>query len=151
MFPSNVEGLIFFILCSLPFNWLYIHSGIKEIKTEACQTTLVESLFLHKPTPYDLTRAICLIIHGIAGARQQDEALKAHFSLLAKLFMTAKAALLMDLTGLKEMIFVQSGVVKDVLASPTSAKVLEGASKSTINHTSVLKLSRLEISSRSCS
>ncbi|KJA21610.1 hypothetical protein HYPSUDRAFT_87850 [Hypholoma sublateritium FD-334 SS-4] len=109
----------------LPFNWLYIHSGITDIQTEACQTTLVESLFLHKPALYDLSRAICLIIHGIAGARQQDQALNAHFCLLAKLF-TAARALLMDLIGLKEMIFVQSAVVKDILVSPTSARVLEG-------------------------
>ncbi len=106
---------------------------------------------MHKPTLHDLTRAIYLVIHGIAGSRQQDKALKALFSLLAKLFIAAKAVLSADLTVLKEIIFIQSAVMKDILISPGSAVVLEGASASIIGRTFILKLNRIEISSWSCS
>lgn len=99
---------------------------------------------------HDLTRAICLVIHGIAGSRQQDAALKAHFTLLAKLFITAKAVLSADMAGLTEIIFIQSAVIKDILISPGSAVVLEGVSTSIIGRTFILKLNRIEVPSRSC-
>lgn len=120
-------------LFSLHFNWLYIHSGLQDITSEACQGVLIETLFSRNPTLVELTRAVCLLTHGISGARQQDEVLKAHFNLLARLFVTAKAVLPAE--NLKDIFFGQSAIIKDILMSPASSNVLEGV---VISHTTYI-------------
>ncbi|KAF8959548.1 ribosome 60S biogenesis N-terminal-domain-containing protein [Flammula alnicola] len=142
MLPSIVENLIpgqtdvwaaldlasaFSEYCrSFKFQWIYLHSGLQEIVNEHDQIVLSNSVFVQRPTLVDVTRAVYLVMHAVSAARQQDEVLKGHISLLARILKAASAVLSSsDLNTIQEVIFVQPGILKDIMMSPSSSDVLE--------------------------
>ncbi|KAF9480206.1 hypothetical protein BDN70DRAFT_833085 [Pholiota conissans] len=111
----------------ISFAYLYLHCGLSDIANPDCQVALVESIFLRRTDLTCITRAIYLVMHRISSARQDDESLKGNITLLSGIFAASKSILSStDLDVIKDIIFVQSSTLKDVLMSPASLRVLEG-------------------------
>lgn len=87
----------------------------------------MDSIFSHAPKLADITRSVYLILHSIASSCQRDDLIKAHISLLALVVQRSRDVLSPDeFSILKDILFVQPGVLKDIMMAPSSPDVLTG-------------------------
>jgi hypothetical protein len=100
------------------------------MSNELCQQGLADSIFSHRPRPIDVTRAVFLVLHGVAASRQQDELLKDHLTTLARILDVSRATLAPpDFNTLKEMVFLSPSILNDIMMAPVSSLVLKGEFK----------------------
>ena len=112
---------------SLNFEWLFLRMGGQQIMDKSFQTILSDIVFTQKPTLVELTRVTHLVIHSIAASRPRDEIIRAQLSIIASVFQKSKTILPVNsLDSLKELIFVRSGVLKDIMMTTMSSEVLQG-------------------------
>ena len=115
------------VIGSLNFEWLFLHMDNQQIMDKGLQTILSDMVFTQTPTLVELTRITHLVIHSIAASRQRDEIIRAQLSIIASVFQQTKTILpINSLDSLKELIFVRSGVLQDIMMTTSSSEVLEG-------------------------
>ena len=115
------------VIGSLSFEWLFLHSNNQQIVDKSFQTILSDIVFTQTPTLVDLMRVTHLVIHSIAASRQQDEINRAQLTIIASVLQQSKTILPVNsLDSLKELIFVRSGVLRDIMMTSSSSEVLQG-------------------------
>jgi hypothetical protein len=106
---------------------------------EICQQALVERVFFHGHRPVDVTRAVFRVLHCIAASGQQDESIKDHIAILARILKASDAALASsDFNTLKEIVFVNPSILHDLMMTPVPPLVLEGEFKHSLKFVSHL-------------
>ncbi|KAF5309185.1 hypothetical protein D9619_012740 [Psilocybe cf. subviscida] len=109
------------------FDTMYLHTGAAHIIAERCQVVLAESVFARGRSLVVVTRAVRFIMHGIAATRQQDGALHAQLSLLARVVKTASTILAQkEFEVIKDIIFVQPSALREIMMAPQSSHIGEG-------------------------
>jgi len=97
---------------------------------EICQKALAESVFIHGPRPVDVTRAVFRVLHSIATSGQQDELIKDHLAILARILKASSTALpSSDFNTLKEILFVNPSILNGLMMAPVPQLVQEGEFK----------------------
>ena len=125
----------------LSFDWLYLHSARDNISKEICQQALTESVFFYGPRLVDVTRAVFLVLHGLAASSQQDESINDHLAILARILKASGAALpSSDFKTLKEIVFVSPSILNDLMMAPVPPLVLKGEFKHSLNFISHLNI-----------
>ena len=115
------------VIGSLSFEWLFLHSNNQQIVDKSFQTILSDVVFTQTPTLVDLMRVTHLVMHSIAASRQQDEIIRAQLTIIASVLQQSKTVLPVNsLDSLKELIFVRSGVLRDIMMTSSSSEVLQG-------------------------
>jgi hypothetical protein len=115
------------VIGSLNFEWLFLHMVNQQIMDKSLQTILSDVVFMQTPTLGELTQVTHLVIHSIAASRPRDEIIRAQLSIIASVFLQSKTILPdTSLDSLKELIFVRSGVLKDIMMTTSSSEVLQG-------------------------
>ena len=113
------------VIGSLNFEWLFLHTNSQQIMDKSFQTILSDMVFTQTPTLVELTRVIHLVLHSIAASRPRDEIIRAQLTIIASVFQQSKAILPVNsLDSLKELIFVRSGVLRDIMITTSSGEVL---------------------------
>ena len=115
------------LIGSLNFEWLFLHMDNQQIMDKSLQTILSDTVFTQTPTIVELTRVTHLVMHSIAASRPRDDVIRAQLSIIASVFQQSKTILPVDsLDSLKELIFVRSGVLQDIMMTTSSNEVLQG-------------------------
>ena len=115
------------VIGSLNFEWLFLHMNNQQIVDKNLQAILSDIVFTQTPTLLELTRVIHLVMHSIAASRPRDEIVRAQLTIIASVFQQSKAILpVSSLDSLKELIFVRSGVLQDIMMTTSSSEVLQG-------------------------
>ena len=115
------------VIGSLNFEWLFLHMNNQQIVDKNLQAILSDIIFTQTPTLLELTRVIHLVMHSIAASRPRDEIVRAQLTIIASVFHQSKAILpVSSLDSLKELIFVRSGVLQDIMMTTSSSEVLQG-------------------------
>ena len=115
------------VIGSLSFEWLFLHSNNQQIVDKSFQTILSDVVFTQTLTLVDLMRVTHLVMHSIAASRQQDEIIRAQLTIIASVLQQSKTVLPVNsLDSLKELIFVRSGVLRDIMMTSSSSEVLQG-------------------------
>jgi hypothetical protein len=117
------------VIGSLNFEWLFLHMDNQQIMDKSLQTILSDMVFTQTPTLVELTRVTHLVMHSITASRPRDEIIRApsQLSIVASLFQQSKTILPVNsLDSLKELIFVRSGVLQDIMMSTSSSEILQG-------------------------
>jgi nucleolar pre-ribosomal-associated protein 1 len=110
---------------SLNFEWLFLHMNNQQIMDKNFQTILSDIVFTQTPTLVELMRVTHLVMHSIAASRPRDEIVRAQLTIIASVFQRSKTILPVDsLDSLKELIFVRSGVLRDIMMTTSSSEVL---------------------------
>jgi hypothetical protein len=118
--------LIIFI-GSLNFEWLFLHMDNQQIMDKSHQTILLDTIFLRTPTLVELTQVTHLIMHSITASRPPGEVISAQLFIIASIFQQAKSVLsVSSFDSLKELVFVRSGVLKDIMTTMSSSEILGG-------------------------
>jgi hypothetical protein len=120
------------VVGSLGFEWLFLDMNNLQIMDKSLQSILSDIVFTQTPTLVELTRVIHLVIHSIAASRPRNEIIRAQLSIIASIFQRSKTILPVNsLDSLKELIFVRSGVLQDIMTktSSSSSEVLQGNHK----------------------
>lgn len=108
---------------------------------EICQQALAECVFIHGPRPVDVTRAVFRVLHCIATSGQQDESIKDHLAILARILKSSSTALASsDFNTLKEFVFVSPSILNDLMMAPVSLLVLEGEFKHSLKFVSHINI-----------
>ena len=116
------------VVGSLNFEWLFIHMDNQQIMDKSFQNVLSDTVFTQTPTLVELTRVTRLVMHSISISRPRDESIRAHLSIIASVFRQSKTILPVNsLDSLKEIIFVRSGVLLDIMmTTSSSSEILQG-------------------------
>jgi hypothetical protein len=115
------------VIGSLNFEWLFVHMDNQQIMDKSLQTILSDMVFTQTPTLVELTRVTHLVMHSIAASRPRDEIITAQLSIIAFVFQQSTTILPVNsLDSLKELIFVRSGVLQDIMMTTSSSEILQG-------------------------
>ena len=88
---------------------------------KSLQTILSDMGFRQTPT---LTQVTQLAMHSIVASRLRDEIIRAQMSIIASVYQQSKTILPVNsLDSLKELIFVRSGVMQDIMMTSSSSEV----------------------------
>ena len=118
------------IVGSLNFEWLFLHMDNQQIMDKSLQTTLSDMVFTQTPTLVELTQITHLVMHSIAASPPRDEIISAQLSIIASVFQQSKTILPVNsLDSLKELIFIRSGLMQDLMTTTPSSEVLQGNHK----------------------
>ena len=115
------------VIGSLNFEWLFPHMDHQQIMDKKFQTILSDMVFTQTPTLVELVQVTHLVMHSIAASRPQNKIIRAQLSIIASVFQQSKTILPVNsLDSLKELIFVRSGVMQDIMMTTSSSEVLQG-------------------------